>query len=206
MSEDIKTQADILANTRTGWVDRRDAALALGQSAAACLGALKRHAEDADVDVRTAVGEALKAVHLPVAPDSSGAYSLSGLAQACERKGRREVQQDGDDFIVRVVLSEGRAQQVRLSATKGKDGTPLYRAYTLCGTPDDKTKAWCLRNNAKLVHCAFAVLERDGQEQLVLLNNIPQAHATPEGVKAAVKEIAYYGDWLENRLTGEDVY
>jgi hypothetical protein len=37
MIKEIDSAIDTLANMRTGWVDRRDAALALGQTVAACL-------------------------------------------------------------------------------------------------------------------------------------------------------------------------
>jgi len=32
----------------------------------------------------------------------------------------------------------------------------------------------------------------------------PRAQATPAMVLPSVKAIAFYGDWLENKLTGED--
>ena len=39
---------------------------------------------------------------------------------------------------------------------------------------------------------------------MVLARTFLASEATPAQVKAAVKEIAYYGDWLELKLTGLD--
>ncbi len=204
MARELEEAEQNLSNARAGWVHRRDAALALGRWAAIALDALKRHINDPDPDVRRAVAETLAKIHLPAVPASDGSYPLETLARACEKPGKREVQSDGSDFMVQVKLPEGRQQQVRLSPAANRDGHPLIHVSTRCGEASEKAKNWALRYNAKLVHCAFAVQAGDEREELVLMENIPFRHATPEAVKAAVKEIAFYGDWIEQRLHGGD--
>jgi hypothetical protein len=206
MAKELEAALQQLANAGAGWVHRRDAALELGRWAAIALNALKRHQEDPDTDVRRAVGEAVTKLHLPVAPASGGGYALESLAKSCEKPGQRQVTAEGEDYIVRVVLSEGRSQLVRLTASKSRYGHDMIQILTQCGAASEKTKSWALQSNAKLVHCAFAVRDAGEQEELVLLENIPFRHATPDMVKAAVKEIAYYGDWIENRLSDDDVF
>jgi hypothetical protein len=51
------------------------------------------------------------------------------------------------------------------------------------------------------------VTDIDGVRQYVLTSCFPAAEATPQIIKIAVKEIAYYGDWVEQRLTkgGDDL-
>ena len=50
-----------------------------------------------------------------------------------------------------------------------------------------------------------ALAEEDGEDRLVLINNFVTSQATPRGIRACVKEMAAYGDWIEKKLSGEDV-
>lgn len=206
MAKELDAARQRLEDARAGWVHRRDAALELGRWATIALDALKRHINDEDTDVRRAVGEAVAKIHLPTVPASDGSYALETLVATCEKPGKRSVRAEGDGFVVQVALPEGREQSVRLAASTSRDGHPLIQVSTRCGEANDKAKNWALRYNAKLVHCAFAVQVVDEKEELMLMENIPCRHANPEAVKAAVKEIAFYGDWIEQKLRGGDTF
>lgn len=206
MFEELERAAADLANTRAGWVVRRDGAELLGRAAAQALAALKAHAEEPDVDVRRSVSAALSEASAGltgIAPQVRGA-GLDEVAKYCEKPGSREVEASGEGYAIRVHLASGRHQTVYLMPYKRKDGIALVRAYTHCGPPDAKTIPWVLQANMKLAQCAFGVIEEDGKELLVLSRCYLASEVTPREVKVAVKEIAHYGDLLESQLTEVD--
>ena len=124
----------------------------------------------------------------------------------CEKAGRRTVKMHENGFAVTVELKEGRVQTVYVTPIKRKDGIRLLRVYSYCGEPSPDVVQWVMGSNAKLIYCAFAVKQVDGQERLMLSGNLDRSEATPRMVKAAVKEIAFYSDWLEQKTTGADVF
>jgi len=206
--EDIEKAAKDLRDTKAGWVTRRDGADLLGKAAAMALATLHEHREEMDVDVRRAVDEALAKASAGlqgIAPKAGkNAYSLAELAQSCEKRGRREVQPHGDGFQITVQLKEGRHQTVYLEHFRRRDKIELVRVYTYCGAFSEEAAAWSLRANAKLAQGAIALTEEDGEERFVLMNCFMASEVTPAELKASVKEIAFYGDWMEQKLGGMD--
>lgn len=202
MFTELEKAARRLADSRAGWVTRRDAADALGEMAARALRALKAQCSDADVDVKTAAERALGRVSAALAghPATSG-YTLEELAKACAKDGSRTVIPDGDAFIVEVRAGENRRQRVRLAIVKGRVGR-LLEISTRCGKADAEVHAWALRSNMDIALGALA-LRKDGDDEILVLRGcyLPDK-VSPSEVKACVKELAYYGDWLESRLTG----
>jgi hypothetical protein len=194
-----------LSNARTGWVTRRDAAEHLGRTAREALLALEAHVEDPDVDIRAAVARALETVSIPKGqPVPSQQYSLEDLMTRCASPGRREVQQEEEGYAVTVSLREERTQKVLVAPVTHDNGKQLLRIQTWCGQGSDELYPWLLQSNGKLVHCAFALVPEAEGERVALVQNVPMEQATPEGVKEAVKEIAFYGDWLEKKISGRD--
>lgn len=212
MMEELDKIIAGLSDKSNGWVDRRDAADALGEIASRSLKALHAHAGEDDVDVRSAVERALEKVGVSAgsvraAPSEESAVrvpTIKELAQACEKKMKRAIKPHGDGYVVRVQTREGRTQDVLIEPVKRPDGRELIRVSTQCGEADADTIAWAIRSNAKLMYCAFSVHAHDDKELIMLVNNFTPDHVTPEQVKNSVKEIAFYGDWLEKKLTGED--
>tara|TARA_R110001592_G_scaffold43707_1_gene141348 strand:- start:952 stop:1575 length:624 start_codon:yes stop_codon:yes gene_type:complete len=207
MLQDLKKIIDTLKDTSNGWVDRRDAADALGDIAGHAMAALRAHASESDVDVRTAVKRALAKVGAVGTVSSATAPpTLAALAQACEKKLKRAVKAKGNGFVVRVQTKDGRTQDVLIAPHKRPDGRELIRVSTQCGEANSETIAWAIRSNAELMYCAFSVVTKGDKELLVIVNNFNPDEVTPTMVKDAVKEIAYYGDWLESKLSGKDDY
>lgn len=210
MLEDIERAAAELANRNAGWVLRRDAAEVLAKAAARAVGALEAHAQDPDVDVREVVQRALarfagaQASGAPGAEEPPRSYSIEALAQACAKPGEREVERNGDGFSIEATLKDGRHQTVYLMPFKRNDGVALIRVYTFCGAARGDIARWALETNMKLAQCAFALMKDEDREQLILLNSFLADGATPREIKSAVKEIAYYGDWVEQKQTGHD--
>lgn len=207
MADPIEQWLIDLANARAGWVTRRDAAEALGSIARRAYAALEQHLQDPDVDIRAAVAKALTGVKRPeVPPLLQEAPTLAALVKGLAAPGRREVAPDGEGFAVTVTLSPERKQKVFLSTFTPADGRPLVRVHTCCGGEHASLFPWLLKHNAKLSHCAFALLEVAGAMRTALVENLPLESATPEMVKSAVKEIAHYGDWLERKIAETDTY
>lgn len=210
MEFSLREAAKTLADAKAGWVHRRDAANALGDMAARALAALRDCARDGDVDVRTAVAHALakaKAGFAGVAPPPETGYTLEGIARACERSGKRTVREDKDGFAIEVSLKDGRRQTVYLRSLARDGDETLIRLYSFCArAPDAEVIAWAMRANAQLGHSALAVVPAEDGERLALVRCFSPKDATPDRVRAALKEIAYYGDWLERKLTGSDEF
>lgn len=205
MYKQVKKAVAALANGREAWVLRRDAAEFLGKTAGQALAALKAHLKDPDIDVRTAVERALRtagADSIPAPP--SGAVPLEDLARACKKKGQRTVQSHGDGYVVEVNLKGSRRQQVYLMPFERKDGVRLVRIFTYCGVAEPNTLEWALKANMKLTHGALGLATEDDEGRLVLVDSQKADEATPSGVRSSVKAIAFYGDWIEKKLTGLD--
>jgi len=205
MYEELRRTIRALDSREAGWVTRRDAAEVLGKVARQALAALDAHRADPDVDVRRAVERALGEVSTPPPSEiTDRTYSMRELAEGCAKEGVREVEAHGDGYRVRVRIDATRGQTVYVMPHQRRDGTSLVRVYSWCGTPTPEVLHWAMKSNAKLVHCAFAVETTDGAEQIVLVNSFVYGKATPAMLKASVKEVAFYADWLEKKLTGLD--
>ena len=203
MSKEIKNAIAVLTNAKETWVRRRDAVDFLGEVAHRALAALKRHLKDSDVDVQLAVEKALERVDAKgEAPPET--YSLQVLVHACEKKGARTVTKHEDGFVVDVRLREGRHQRVYVTPFERKDGVRLVRVFTYCGEADPDSLRWALLANMKLTHGALALAKEEGEERFVLVDSYLADSVTPPQVKAAVKEIAFYGDWVEKIITRLD--
>ena len=208
MWEPLEQAIRDLSDARAGWVVRRDAAEALGKAAQQALACLQSHRKDKDQDVQRAVEDALRSLHLgdiPPAPENR-TYTIEEMVQACEKKGKRVVEAQGDGYAIHVKLAGGRSQTVHVKPYSRSDGTQLIRIHTLCGEATEKVIHWALRGNSKLPHCAFALHKRDDKEWIILVYNLDRDRATPEELSTAVKAIAHYGDWFEKRLSGQDEF
>lgn len=199
-----------LSNADAGWVYRRDAADLLGKTAAEAIGALRAQENDADVDVKTAVNNALATAR--EALEGAGAagrvgYSLKALAEYMAKPGARQVSRHGEGYAVDVSLREERKQRVYMQPFVQRSGRAMVRLYSYCGpAPSEKVRAWALRNNTQFAQCALALMEHEGEERLALVNAFVLEWADPQAVKASLKEITQYADWLEKKLTGDDLF
>ena len=208
-TENLEKAISTLKNPAAGWATRKETAHHLGDWAVAVIEALRGLKDDADQDVRNAVRAALKRLPLLRAggePTTPRAYTLEELAAHFAKPGRRTVQPHGDGFQIEVHIDAERAQDVFVRPHEKDDGTQMIRVYTICGKPDASTAAWALRANGELIGCGFAVENHERFEHLILVENFHRENATPGEVLAAVKQIAYYGDWLERRLSSQDVF
>ena len=191
-----------------GWVTRRDAAEALGKIGQHALAALIKRKDDSDQDVRIAVQKAIGRVgDIPTPPPPKDSeVDMRELARACENPGKRAIRMKKGRFAVKVQLKDKREQTVHVMPHNLKEGTRILKVFTICGEPDPKVLQWAMRSNAKLVRGAFAIHQDGNKEMLLLIDNLPWDQVTPQEVKAAVKEIAFYGDWLEKKLTKLDEF
>lgn len=208
MIKELDAIARTLADTGAGWVYRRDAAETLGKLTSRAVEALKAHADDKDRDVSDEVKRALgnAAASLegiePIA--QSRAHTLEELVKGLEKRGSRAVSPDGDGYEVKVELREGRSQVLHIERYERSDGVKCVRVFTHCGPASERTIEWALRNNMSMVQCAVATIEEKDELRLIIVNSFLDGHITPGEMKACIKEIAFYGDWMEKKLTGLD--
>lgn len=214
MFEDLEKAIADLNNPRAGWVTRRDAAQTLGQFAQHALHTLKERRNEPDVDVRKAVRDALEQVKRPPDGRPQAAIpgvplktpdTLSDLVRACDKPNVRTVRPHDDGFQIEVRIGRERAQTVYVMPQEDESGRRI-RVFTYCAGAESKTSAWALQANVKLAECAFAMWREGEEDRLVLLRNLAWENASPEGLKAIVKQVAYYGDWFEKKATGKDEF
>jgi hypothetical protein len=206
--EAIDKAVEALKSVKTGWVTRRDAADFLGTAAMRAVKALRAHLNEPDVDVLRAVTEhlgKLSGAVSGIAPTAERRrHSVEELAKACAKEGSRTVSSCEAGFQVEVKLRNGRRQIVFIVPETRKDGAELVRVFSFCGLPTESSFKWALQANAKLSNSTIALTSEKGEEQLVLSRTFWADDATPFQVKVTVKEIAFYGDWMEQKLTGAD--
>lgn len=210
MEEGLERRIAELGKRDENWVIRRDAAEELGRTATKSIEALRDHADDEDIDVQAMVVKALGWAKAglegvkPVAQER--AYTLEELTKSVEKPGAREVSAKGDGFEIVVTLREGRSQKVLAEPAKSQSGKDTIRVSTHCGPASDKALRWALRNNAGLSHCALAISDEGGEEMLVMVHSFLADAVTPAEFKSSVKEVAFYGDWVESKLTDGDEF
>lgn len=210
MWEQIDGAIEKLKDTKAGWVTRRDAVELLGRVAVKSLDALQDASEEMDVDVRRSVddmlGKAAAALQGVKPKLDSGPISLEDLAKSCAKEGVRVIEPEDEGFVVRVKLKDDRQQNVHLCRFSRADGVALVQVYTVCGKADEKSYAWALRANMKLIQGAVALAKQGDDERFVLTMCFLASEVTKSEIKAAVKEAAYYGDWIEQKVSGQDEF
>lgn len=207
MGKSIQELIQELNDKTAGWATRRDAVETLGKYAHRLVTELLNHQQEEDMDVQMEVERSLQPLHvlLETPGKTQKQYTLRELALACERHGHRTVDTYKTGFVVTVKLEEGRSHRVYIMPNKSTESKKIIRLFTLCGEASPEMLSWALKANAKLTHAAFSILTFDDEEQLAIINNILKEDATPALIKRGVKEMAFYGDWLEEKLSDRDI-
>jgi len=210
MSAELDQAIEVLQDQRAGWVHRRDAVHAVREHAGRALAALKAHADDSDRDVRDAVLEALGTAQAALqgieAVPAIRAHTLDELVEYVKKPGSRDVAATNDGYDITVALRDGRKQIVHVRTGKSQAGDETVQVSTRCGPATERGYKWALRNNTGLTHCGMALVEHDGREYFDMVNAFLSNNVTPEEFKACVKELAFYGDWAESKLTEGDAF
>jgi len=206
--EELNHAISVLADSKASWVNRRDAAEHLGETAHRALTALNAYQSDSDVDVREATKKAFQrgtsGLSETARSTPGGGFTLDELVRGCEKTGERAVTRHGDAYLVSVKLRENRNQAVHVTVLERKDAPKAVRIFTYCGNPSPDALKWALQANLKLARGALALTGDGDDARLVLVETRPLDDLTPERLKACVKEIAGYGDWIEQKMTGLD--
>lgn len=210
MASEIDRAIEQLQDERAGWVHRRDAALALGDAAAKALAVLNAYSQDSDRDVRDTVTRALGMARAGLegvdAVPKARAYKLDELAEFVNKPGSRDLAAVEGGYDITVSLRDDRKQLVRVRKGTSQAGQETIQVTTRCGPAMDRAYKWALGNNLGLTHCGFALVEDNGDAYFDLVNSFLNDNVTPQEFKACVKEIAYYGDWAESKLTDGDEF
>ena len=211
MSKATGTLLKMLADRDGGWVNRRDAADGLGRVAQSAIEGLKAHEKDSDQDVSAAIKSSLQAlrhavdgVDLSAAP--GGLPTLEKCLKALEKPGRRDLEELENGYSMKVTTKDGRSQSVLIEETQSNTKMNIVRVSTPCAKADPASYEWALKNNTSMSHCALGVEERGGELMLILTNNLLADSLSFAELKLSVKEVAFYGDWIEEKLSGDDKY
>jgi serine/threonine-protein kinase len=116
-----------------------------------------------------------------------------------------EIRGDDDRFVMRVPLSGGRFQTVRVESLSDDEvGEHVVRVFSVCGPSTDEYYERALHLNSIVSHGAIAIEDVDGEPHFVMVNAYPRATCDAEEIRRSVWEIARHSDEVEHRLTGED--
>jgi len=208
MADDLDRAITQLSNREGTWVARRDAADFLGKIATRARQGLAQFAQDPDTDVRAAVARALGDTAWRDAgrASASAQLTLEELVRAVEREGKRMARPIDGGFEITVTLKSGRAQKVLVTHGTSEAGADTIRVRSRCGLADPNAMAWALRTNDRLPHCSIAVVEDVGQQWFEIGHSLRTQKATPDELRSCVKEVAFYGDWAEARLSKADAF
>lgn len=208
MADELDRAVTALGDRSATWVARRDAAEWLGKIASRALAGLASARHEEDPDVRAAVERALSESKRGLGGVSGerSQATIDGLVKAIEKPGKRDVTSIDGGFEIKVALHGDRSQRIRVVQGKSQDGGETVRVSTRCGPAADKALKWALKTNAGFTHCGMALIEDGGESYFELVQSILLETATVDEFKACVKEMAFYGDWAEEKLTGGDAY
>ena len=208
MADDIDKAVAQLSNRSGTWVARRDAADFLGKVASRARAALAQFAQDPDTDVRAAVAKAMgDTAWRDAGRDSKAAQlTLEELVRAVERPGKRAARAIEGGFEITATLKNGRAQKVLVTRGTSEAGAETIRVRSRCGLADTKEMAWALRTNDRLPHCSIAIVEDNGRQYFEIGHSLREQKATPDELRACIKEVAFYADWAEARLSKQDAF
>lgn len=208
MGDDLDRAVAQLSNRSGTWVTRRDAADFLGKVVARARGALAMFAEDADTDVRGAVQRALGDAAWRDAGRTSkeALLTLDELVRAVERPGKRSARAADGGYEIIVTLKDGRTQKVFVSHGTSEAGAQTIRVRSRCGLVDQGAMEWALRTNNRLPHSSIAIVDEDGQSWFELVHSLRAQKATPAEFRACIKEVAFYADWAEAKLSKQDAH
>ncbi len=206
MDGSIKEMVRVLKDLNAGGVARRDAAGALGKIVLESVSALSSHVKDKDMDVQVVVEKCMDQLHglLETCEKNQNNYTLRALVEACEKKGEREVEEYENGYRITASLPNGRSQRLYVMRCKSNSGRDVVRILTMCGKSNKDYEHWALNLNRKLSYATFALQKWNNSEYIALVNNLTQQEATPAKVKRCVKEMAQYGDWIEEKMQGTD--
>lgn len=111
---------------------------------------------------------------------------------------------DGSRYLARVILADGRRQNVYIEVSPHEIDERLLQIYSLCCPSQIRFHEQALRLNSTIPHGAIALREIEGQDYFVTLNNYPLGTADAEEIRRSVLELAAHADAIERELTGED--
>ena len=204
MFEGIERAAQVLADAKAGWVNRRDAALFLGETANRSFAALVRYRDDMDQDVKNAVEKCVAKVCSCVQDvkraGASVEHTLEEMAQTCSELPEVAVAMHAQGFVADVKLANGHEHRVFVSRYSAENRPPAIRVFSICGRPTPQAIPWALRMNMQLSHGALALTGEGNEEQFALVDYYLASEVTPLEVAASVREFGFYGDWIQTRL------
>ncbi|MFA7692387.1 MAG: hypothetical protein GX117_11065 [Candidatus Hydrogenedentes bacterium] len=203
MTKSIEELIQELGDKSAGWATRRNAAELLGKHAHRIVSELLFYKNDSDMDVKMEVERSITPLSLLLSDQSISdkQYTLRELALACEKRQARHVETYQKGFVVTLRGQDGESQRVYINSVKSSDIPDSFRIFMLCGEITEENYPFIMTANSKLVHASFSIISFEGNKQLALVINIPVTDATPNLVKRSVKEIAYYGSWMEKKLS-----
>jgi serine/threonine protein kinase len=126
------------------------------------------------------------------------------LHEALDHEPSVDWRHQGDGYLARVELADGRRQQVWLETEERDAGERLVSIYSVCGPAQPAYYADALRLNSQMIHGALALRDIDGVPHFVVLNNYPRATVDSEEIRESILDAAFHGDAVERQLTGQD--
>ena len=115
------------------------------------------------------------------------------------------VQGGRDNYRLVFPLPGDRLQEVYLELHRGRHNERLLSVFSVCAPAMPEHHEFALRLNAELSLGALSIREVNGQPMYVMTRTYARDRVQPAEIRAALREIARRGDWVEQQLTQVDV-
>ena len=128
------------------------------------------------------------------------------LAEAFRNEPSVEVNRRDNQYLLDLGLADERRQRVYVETSDHAAAERLLRIYSLCcdARPDYYENA--LRLNSELLHGGLAIRDVEGHPMFVVSDTFPRSTVQPEAIRRSVLEVAARADYVEQLLTGADIY
>lgn len=111
-----------------------------------------------------------------------------------------------NQYQLKVPLTDGRGQTVYIESSDHASDHRLLTIFSTCCPVQPHYFEQALRLNNEISHGGIAIRDVDGQSFFVMVDTYPSATVDAEEIRQSVFEIARQADFIEHKLTGQDIH
>ncbi len=104
-----------------------------------------------------------------------------------------------DHFRLLFKLPNDRLQEVYLEVGEDRNHERLLSVFSVCCPAEPRHYEFALKLNAEMTYGGLSVREVNGQAMFVMTRTFPSGQVEPEVVRAALMDIAWRSDWVEQQ-------
>ena len=135
----------------------------------------------------------------------AGVLSNAGLLAAATRDLPVTLTSEGDHYVAKVALDDGRSQTIWVDfSASDQDGDPIVQLSTACGPANQDYYQWALELNMTIPFGAIGVARLGEEECFALVDSYSRSTVDPQDIAKSLMTLACQGDAIEQSLASED--